>query len=282
LGTTSLRGICGPKEDRDLLIFLAAFLDSSLARYFLFQTSSNWGILRPEVHVEELLRLPFPLPDACPDPQRASEIVREVSRIVTAAATAAAEPLADRDGLVRGARLEIERLVDEYFDILALEKALIDDTVQITIPSVQPNRTRPAVPTINPSQQRQRDDYTRCLCETLNGWAKNGPFVVRGRSSASEQLGIGVAVLQKTRNVESATEPGDDLSDLLAALQRLRTATSHKFNTLEIIRGAKVFDQDRLYLVKPIAQRFWTQTAALNDADEIAGTILMYTPQGAA
>jgi hypothetical protein len=31
--------------------------------------------------------------------------------------------------------------------------------------------------------------------------------------------------------------------------------------------------------VKPIGQRFWTQTAALNDADEIAGTLLMYVPQ---
>jgi hypothetical protein len=47
---------------------------------------------------------------------------------------------------------------------------------------------------------------------------------------------------------------------------------------VEIIRGIKIFDGDRLYLVKPIGQRFWTQTAALNDADEIAGTILMHTP----
>ena len=40
-----------------------------------------------------------------------------------------------------------------------------------------------------------------------------------------------------------------------------------------------VFDQDSLYVVKPIGQRYWSQTAALNDADEIAGTILMH-PHG--
>jgi len=33
-------------------------------------------------------------------------------------------------------------------------------------------------------------------------------------------------------------------------------------------------------VVKPIGQRFWTQTAAMNDADEIAGTILMRSPKG--
>ena len=67
--------------------------------------------------------------------------------------------------------------------------------------------------------------------------------------------------------------------DLLAALDRLRKVSSQKLNTFELIRGAKVFDGDRLYLVKPIGQRYWTETAALNDADEIAGTILMRTPQ---
>src|SRR5205823_4417033 len=58
----ALRGISGPPEDRDLLVFLTAYLASNLAKYFLFQTSSNWGVSRQEVHVEELLRLPFPLP----------------------------------------------------------------------------------------------------------------------------------------------------------------------------------------------------------------------------
>jgi len=40
--------------------------------------------------------------------------------------------------------------------------------------------------------------------------------------------------------------------------------------------------RNSLYIVKPIGLRFWTQTAALNDADEIANTILMHTSQGEA
>lgn len=277
----AIRGISGPKEDRDLLIFLAAYLRSSLARYFLFQTSSNWGISRQKVHVEELLRLPFPLPDVMPKPQRAWEIVKEIGGIVTSAAAKAAEAFVDREALVRTVSDSIEGLVDEYFDILPLEKALIDDTVRVTIPSVRPTRTRPLVPTIEPSKEQQRDDYTKRLCDTLNEWAKN-PFVVQGRATASAKLGIGVAVLQKTRSGEVAFEPTEDLGDLLSVLERLRKVTSQKLNTFELIRGTKVFDRDRLYLVKPIGQRFWTQTAALNDADEIAGTILMQASKGMA
>ena len=59
------------------MIFLAAYLRSKLARYFLFHTSSNWGVSRAKVHVEELLRIPFPLPEQSHDPKRCRAIVRE-------------------------------------------------------------------------------------------------------------------------------------------------------------------------------------------------------------
>lgn len=278
----ALRGISGPKEDRELLIFLAAYLRSSLARYFVFQTSSNWGISRQEVHVEELLRLPFPLPDVMPSPQRAWEIVENVGQLVTSAATKANEDLANREDIVRVASESIETLIDEYFDILSVEKALIDDTVRVIIPSVRPSRASLIIPTIKPSSEKQQGEYVKRLCDTLNGWAKNGPYMVRGIATASERLGIAVAVLEKSLTGETAFEAGGDLDDLLVALGRFRKTASRSLNTFELIRGAKVFEGNRLYLVKPIGQRFWTETAALNDADEIAGTILMQTPQGVA
>jgi hypothetical protein len=278
----ALRGISGPKEDRDLLIFLAAYLRSPLAKYFLFHTSSAWGVGRQRVGVEELLRLPFPLPDETGTPKRAWEIVKQVGETVTAAIASAAGGFVDREGLVQIASDSIDSIIDEYFDILPIEKILLSDAAKIIIPSVRPTRKRLVVPTIIPSTEKQRTDYTRRLCDTLNGWAKSSPFVVQGRAVASAQLGIGLTVLEKTRADASLSLPPEDLSDLLVALERLRKVTSQRLNTFELIRGAKIFDHNRLYLAKPIGQRFWTQTAALNDADEIAGTILMHTPQGMA
>ena len=67
--------------------------------------------------------------------------------------------------------------------------------------------------------------------------------------------------------------------DLLVALDNLRDAASTKSNTFELARGIKVFDGSRLYLVKPLGLRYWSETAALNDADEIAGSILMRTSE---
>lgn len=276
----ALRGISGPREDRDLLMFLAAYLRSALARYFLFHTSSNWGVSRQEVHVEELLRLPFPLPNMMPTPKRAWEVVKEVSHSVISVAEKRARTLANHQDIVEAVSASIETLLDEYFDILPLERTLVDDTIQVIIPSVRPSRAKPIIPTITASTQKQQDRYVERLCDTLNGWAKSGQVRVQGRATSSSTLGIGVAILKKDRAGQGASEPADNLGNLLAALEHLREVASQKLNTLDLIRGAKVFDRDHLYLVKPIGQRFWTETAALNDADEIAGTILMQVGQG--
>lgn len=277
-----LRGIHGPERDRDLLIFLAAFLRSRLARYYLFHTSQNWGITRQQIHVDELLRLPFPLPEATSAPERSREIVTQVAKIVTTATLKAASDWVNRGDVVGEASESIEILVREYFDLISIESLLIDDTTEVIIPSVRPGRTSRIIPTLKPSSDAQQTLYISRLCDTLNGWAKGGSFTVQGYMSVSQKLGVGVAVLRKAIVGAVPLKDPEHVEDFLTALARLRKVTAKRLNTFELLRGAKVFDRDRLYLVKPVGQRYWTETAALNDADEIAGTILMQSPEGVA
>jgi hypothetical protein len=276
----AVRGIHGPKEDRDRLIFLAAYLRSPLARYFLFHTSSNWGVSRQEVHVAELLRLPFPLAGSLPNPERCADLVREVARIVSEAAERAQGDFTDRKEIVRDATAAVEPLVEEYFDVHPLEKVLIEDTVRVTIPSARPTQRRPNVPTIRSATAKQRDEYQQLLCKMLNDWAKHGPFLVGSRAMASDAAGVGLVVLEKVRRGEGANASNGLGPDLLSALDRLRKQVPQAYSSLDLVRGLKVFDRNRLYIVKPLGLRFWTRTAALNDADEIAGTILMRSAGG--
>jgi hypothetical protein len=59
----SLQSIAGEKGDEDSLLWLAVFLRSRMARYFVFHTAANLGTERDKVHMPEFLRLPFFLPD---------------------------------------------------------------------------------------------------------------------------------------------------------------------------------------------------------------------------
>jgi hypothetical protein len=268
----AVRGIHGPSEDRDLLVFLTTYLRSALARYFLFHTSSNWGVSRQKVHVEELLRLPFPLPHEADDPDRARQIVSKVARIVSDAVPPD-QPLVDRDDLVRRAQAQAEELVEEYFDVDDIERMLIADTTEIVIPSVRPTRDRLDVPTIVNTSNEQRQTYTRLLCNTLSAWASR-EYEVHGRPIADGTLGIGLVVLEKVRRGKSPRRLNESTGNVMAALDRLQRGAAKRFGSLELARGLKVFDGNSLYITKPLSRRFWTRTAALNDADEIAGTIL--------
>lgn len=274
----ALRGISGSRSHRKLLVFLAAYLRSSLAQYFLFHTSSNWGVSRKKVHDEELLRLPFPLPNTLDNAARGKQIVEEVSHLVQSATREAQQPLANREALVDSAQAQIEPLIYEYFDVLPSERILVEDTVRLAIPSFRPSPQRRSVPAIEPSTHDDRARYTDRLCTTLNGWARRGHSRVVGSVTASEGVGIGLVVLEKVSRGTSKS-PSSASGDLLAALDRLRDSAALKLNTFELARGVKVFSGNRLYVVKPLGRRYWTESAALNDADEIAGSILMH-PSG--
>lgn len=277
----AVRGIHGPKSDRDLLIFLAAYLRSDLAKFFLFHTSSNWGVTRPEVHVQELVRLPFPFPDETHNAKHCKGIIREIAAAVTTASSEASRDFADREEIVLRTQEYVDKLIEEYFDIDEIERMLISDTVKITLPSIQPSRGRPNVPTVSPSNERRRSSYTKLLCDRLNGWA-NQEYHIRGKVVADTFMGIGMVVLEKTKRGENPTQlPAID-SSLLKAIDNLQRIVAKGHGTYEVVRGLKVFHKNLLYITKPLGQRFWSNTAALNDADEIAATILTRSGRGEA
>ena len=95
-----------------------------------------------------------------------------------------------------------------------------------------------------------------------------------GRVHSSAASGLAVVVLQRSKNGER--KPADDTSadGVVPVLDRLRNAFKRELGSVEVLRGVKVFDRDALYVLKPLSRRFWTRTAALNDADEIAAAAL--------
>jgi hypothetical protein len=269
----ALRAIQGPEEDRELLLFLAAYLQTALARFFLFHTSSNWGVSRAKVHVEELLRLPFPLPEQGHDPKRCRGIVQEVAQIMTEAANRAKEAVLGRDDIVTQAVTTAEKLVEEYFDVDDIERMLIADTDTIIIPSLRTTSTRKRRSITRPTNHERRDAYTQLLCNTLNDWA-NKEYEVNGKTTANASVGVGLVVLEKTHRGQSPVQLKAAIEDVLSVIVRLQQTAAKNYSTFELIRGVKVFDKNLLYITKPLGQRFWTNTAALNDADEVAATIL--------
>jgi hypothetical protein len=230
-----------------------------------------------DVQVNELLRLPFPLPHQLANKERSQSIVDHVAKIVDDASNRARGHFLSRANIVEAATEEIAPLIAEYFELQPSEAGLIKDTVEVTIPSIQPSLSRMPVPTVKPSPFDQQQAYVARVCSTLNSWAGRSKYFVRGTLASSITLGIGIVKFDKVLKVETQRPLENIDQNLLETFDRLRSALPPNRRTIDPTRELMVFDNSQLYLVKPVEQRHWTQTAALNDADEVAGTILMHS-----
>lgn len=274
----ALQGIHGPKEDRALLQLLGAYLTSPLARFFLFHATSSWGVGRAKVHLRELLTLPFPLPDDTNDPEEAHRIVGQVSALMDRATEDAAQTIVDRREVMEAARQEITPLIYEYFDVDETERLVIEDTNEVIIPSTRPTSASSTLVTLKQPSSLAQSQYIDTLTSTLNHWARGGPQRVGGRSITAPWSGVGAVEVRRFEGAASPQVAGDE-QELLATLDRLHKAYSKQLGSVELLRGLKVFHEDTLYLFKPLQMRYWTRTAALNDADSIAESILSSSSQ---
>lgn len=297
----SLQSIAGPQEDEDLLLFLALYLRSKLARYFLFHTAANWGTERDKIHLDELLRLPFPLPGSEDASPAAQEIVRAIARQArelkkkiqqefdTTAATDefqfsghAPHFLAvRRRKAVDALQGEVEPLIYKYFDLIDQEIILVEDTVEISIKSATPHRIDSDIPTLKPIHKNSLSVYragikvyAETLAETLNEWATQvkGSVRVSPAGGIDEQAGLAIVSLRQTDHPYSFAK--EELSAGLAeALARLQKTASQSAGRLDYLRGVIWFDDSHIRIIKPYTVEYWTRTAALNDAAEIYARI---------
>jgi hypothetical protein len=273
----TFQGIHGPKDDTRLLIFLTSVLNSDIAKYFLFHTASTWGIGRGDIRLFELIRLPFCLPESTQSPSNSNTIIEKIAKIMMATKQQVQSQILNRDTIIQQAKKRLTDLVYQYYEIDDLEKILIEDTINVWIPSITPTQdgTR-SIPTLEISQPSQRQQYTTTLCNLLNDWAKGGYYQIIAKIIVSKKIGAGIVILERVTMGEKALKflEEDSTEALNKVLNRIISLIPNQQGNISFLRNLKIFDQNQLYIFKPLAYRFWTRNYALNDADEIAAAIL--------
>lgn len=271
----SLRGLHAPREDEDVLRFLAAALCSPLALYFFFHTVANWGTERAKIHVEEVTR--FPMPPA--DTAERQDILAEISAIHRRMEVEEEEELFFMSGLIEERQALLDALVYEYFEIDSAERLLIDDTVAVWIPSATPNRgsrnrATKAVPALIPSTADQRDSYVRLAIQTLTSWMREAGMGVTAGVIASPDTGLGIVTMTLASAATSRIDGERATSTSMShALTRIQELWPEHYGSVRQLRDLKMFDGPTVYVIKPLAARYWTATAAMNDADELMRSI---------
>lgn len=297
----ALQSIAGPAEDENLLLFLALYLRSKLAHYFLFHTAANWGTERDKVHLDELLRLPFPLPGTDGASSDAAEIVSVVAQKARAVKKKIEKEVKDsrsfgdfrltgehreeltarRQKMVDALQAEVEPLIYRYFDLIEQEIIVIEDTVEIFIKSATPDRLESHIPAQEfiyqnnlPVYQAGLAPYAEAIADTLNDWAARIPGSVRVApfGAVDKSRGLAMIRLELTPNPQPFKE--EKLSAGLAeALEQLQDTARQAVGRLDYLRGVIWFEESGIRIIKPATVEYWTRTAALNDAAEIYARI---------
>lgn len=269
----SLQSITGKNKDSDLLRFLSAVVKSDVAQYFLFHTSANWGIERDKVHFHELLSLPFFLPEDSIDSQKAQEIVNEIAHTVRDIERKVEQGIfATNDDTYKIRKHIFEPLIREYYDIDEYEAMLIEDTRNYAMKSFHKRHSSDNIPTLKITEQKDQIIYAQTLCKMLNNFGENKKFKVNSELiSGNPYSVVQISLADKIcRNIPVINAK----NKVVKVFEKLASLLNSQQGRFVYYQNLKIFDGKNLYILKPMQMRFWTRTAALNDADEIAGAIL--------
>jgi len=307
----SLRSIKGPEDDADLLMFLAAYLRSELARYFLFHTTASWGTERDQVHLDEVLHVPFPLPEhdfvspdaplivkkvvgrICNTRETLIEILENLRKTSKASlfgdvrSAITKEWNSERKRITDSLQAEIEPLIYRYFGLTEQEIMLVEDTVNVFEPSSTPTTWRtPLTVTldriedtrVNPYAGQGLKLYADTLTATLNEWAKaeGAEYRVSADGGVDDQTGLAMVTLNLA-NYKSPYLQKNISMQLADVLRQFYCHSARKDGALIYERDVLFFqkEHDRIYIVRPSILFNWTRTAALNDAARIYGEIVL-------
>lgn len=269
----AIYSISGFPENYKLLMFITAVLNSNLARYFQFHTSANSGIEREQIYPSEYKRLPFPLPKDTDSPKQSRRIIDQVAEQMSELKASVHENYMLQGKKNEIAKQNIEYLVYEYYGISERERMLIEDTVNIFKKSMMPTAASSSVKTLGVPSPEERRYYVELVCEIINSWAKRSKFRVNGRIEYSSVLGESIVTLTKSLKAEPVIQ-SQTSDELQSALNDMRQALPDDVGRFKYHRNLKVFDDNNLYILKPLTRRHWTKTAAINDADEVVKAIL--------
>ncbi len=294
----ALTGISSAKvEDVDLLRFFVIYVRSRLAKYFVFHTAGSLGTERDEVRVHELMRLPFPLPNDQDTATDAKEIVTEVAlrmedlqsemaREYEAAYKSGTFKLSSktlantRQRRVEELQAELEPLVYRYFKLTDDEITLVEDTCRIISQSATPSSPDKQIPTTQPTSPEDRRRYSSRLCETLNKWSKRDQpdgrkqlFYFRAETIPFPTVGMVLLTLHQAKEPESPAESRAN-GQLERVVARLDKSASYLRGSFQYLRGVIFGDGKQIHILKPDMFGQWTQTAALNDADQVFHVIV--------
>lgn len=251
----SYYGISFPKSKVRWAHYLNGILNSSLATYFLFLTSTVWGVERDEVRGEDLLRLPI-----VTDNDDGISVIIELEKQLRQVADNT-----ERARLVR----KLDTAVFDLYELEDGERTLVRDLMNLTIDLRMKRQESDA---LLPPRAPDMEAYAKQVLEVIQPFMQS----LGGQGITAEVLDVGKAPLRVLRFSVQSRDSGDnqirtvpyqELETVLKNIaEQLPQKLADKIYTQRVLR---IYAGNDLYILKPAQRRYWSRSSGLSDADAI-------------
>ncbi len=282
-----ISSIPGKVGDEYLLKWVVVYINSKLARYYHFLTSTSWAVERGTIAHEEYKHMPFVLPDK--DDPRLKEALTLFEEIVLL--------YQKRDGLFGGkydediekAKERIDELVFDIYDVVPMEQQLVKDMVKYEIKFFEWSKRKTrrtndekAWPIRSP-EASMLEEYAQEFIEVTTSLLHYQNQTLNARVyQDGTPLSVVEFELVQTDNAQAVRfiNESKELHDLLYRLDR--RLWERQASTLYVRRHIRIYDGQRFYVIRPSERRLWTRSQAYADADSFIAEILSRSKRAAA
>jgi hypothetical protein len=235
--------------DRDsrFLKAFTAYVNTTVAAYFVFLTSTSWGVEREHAKTGDILRLPaYPL--------HREEHVHTLASLY--------DEWVARPEQQKTVEREIEDVVSKAFSLDKIERTLVKDLAAFVL---APDSQRVTGPASTHELQSYAAAYSSVI-ERMVEKPKRISSTIRPTNGPLTVVSLRVSETSKKAPSSDIAPAKGDLATVLEHLDRqLKSAES---KSIYVRRHVRFYDGETLHIVKPSDRIFWTESAAIADADE--------------
>lgn len=255
--TKRYSGVSLSKENVHLAHYINALLNSSVANYFLFLTSSSWGVERDELFTQDLSRLPIPTPN--------TENANLISEIVSIEHQLRISSSTEHQSLEN----QLNEAVFELYGLDQSERVLVEDGVNLTINLRMKREASIAL-------KKPSIDELKLYALQLIGVIEPFLQTLREKVLVADVIEVSNSPLQVVK-FSFLLAPGQEeivqttqAQELKAVLKQIAEHLPQQIaDRIYTRRDLRIYSGQDIYIVKPAQKRYWSRSAGLNDADLI-------------
>jgi hypothetical protein len=251
---------------------ILGILWSSVARYFFFMTSSNWGLWHHEIHLEdELLQLPIILDQSIPATKEIISLVENLSDY-----NPQKKDILHQDGVpeneIEARRRQWESELDEaVFQLYGLNEEEIDlirDLCDVTLPFYyKPLNSPGAMQAIEKNDYSWIEKYVHIFCRRWNPYLGDDEEMRAEVHIGAHGNMVAVEFFPSDAGDSWNLEPRDGTwGDIL---EQIGKTLPQPMGTSQVLLDGLVHivSDTGIIIIKRNVKRFWTRSLAREDAD---------------